>query len=184
MRIIGGARRGKLLFTPSNLSIRPTADRVRESIFNILADQILDANVLDMFAGTGAMGLEALSRGAQHAVFIDNQPAALALIKKNIQACRWNDRADIIRWDLRQNLKCIRSPKRPFTLVFVDPPYRSQSIPAVLRHLDNSRALGIETKVIIEHAPGDFPETWPDIYDLEDRRKYGKTLVSFFRIML
>lgn len=184
MRIIGGVRRGKKLFSPPDRSIRPTADRVREAIFNILAHRILGARVLDLFAGTGAMGLEALSRGAEHAVFIDNQPTALSLIKKNVQACGWTERTDVIRWNLGLNLKCIRSRMHPFNLVFIDPPYRSQMISEVLRHLDDSRALAGETQIIIEHASGDIPETWPAIFNLDDRRAYGKTLVSFFRIVL
>lgn len=184
MRIIGGTRRGKRLFTPRNRAIRPTADRVRESIFNILADRISDSRVLDLFAGTGAMGLEALSRGAKHAVFIDNYPAALMLIDRNIRACDWTDRADIIRWDLRRNLNCIQSPNESFTLVFIDPPYESQLIATILTHLDHSGTLAGEAWVIVEHGVNDIPKTGPDTFDLKDQRTYGKTLVSFFRYMV
>ena len=184
MRIIGGIRRGKRLHTPINQSIRPTSDRVRESIFNILAGHIAGARVLDLFAGTGAMGLEALSRDAEHVVFIENQPSALTLIDKNIRACGWSDRTEIIRWDLRHNLKCLHAIPRPFTLVFTDPPYGSQLIPTVFNHLHAFRSLRPGARVVVEHALDDTADVWPEVFDLEDRRTYGKTLVSFFRYMV
>jgi len=184
LRIIGGARRGKRLYSPRNLSIRPTGDRVRESIFNILAGRIVDSRALDLFAGTGAMGLEALSRGAKHAVFIDNHPAALVLIKKNIKVCGWTDRTEIIRWDPTRNLNCIKYPNELYSLVFIDPPYRSEMVPAILGHLDRSNALTSKTLVTVEHASTEILDDKISAFVLEDRRSYGKTLVSFFRYMV
>ncbi len=184
MRIIGGARRGKRLCSPRNLSIRPTADRVRESIFNILADRSSNSRVLDLFAGTGAMGLEALSRGAKHAVFIDNHPAALVLIKKNIEVCGWTDRTEIIRWDPTRNLNCIKYPNELYRLVFIDPPYRSEMVPTILGHLDRSNAMTSKALVIVEHASTKILDDKISAFVLEDRRSYGKTLVSFFRYMV
>jgi len=184
LRIIGGARRGKRLYSPRNLSIRPTADRVRESIFNILAGRIFDSRVLDLFAGTGAMGLEALSRGAKRAVFIDNHPAALVLIKKNIEVCGWTDRTEIIRWDPTRNLNCIKYRGELSSLVFIDPPYRSGLIPAILENLDCSNALESKALVTVEHASTEILDDKISTFVLEDRRSYGKTLVSFFRYMV
>ena len=140
--------------------------------------------MLDLFAGTGAMGVEALSRGAERAFFIDNHPAALALIEKNIRACGWTDLADIIRWDISRNLNCIKYPKELFGLVFIDPPYRSGLIPATLRHLDHSHALKNKAVVTVEHALTEILDMKIGTFMLEDQRAYGKTLVSFFRYML
>lgn len=184
MRIIGGIKRGKRLYTPRDREIRPTADRVRESIFNIISDRLGGAHVLDLFAGTGAMGLEALSRGAKRALFIDNTPAALALVDKNLTVCGWANRGQTLRWDIGRNLNCVRAWQPPFSLVFADPPYQSKLIPDMLRHLSTSRALVPGTPVIIEHARTDTIDPLPDCFVLDDERVYGKTLVSFFRFML
>ncbi len=184
MRIIGGVRRGKKLHTPQNRIIRPTADRVRESIFNILAHRVEAARVLDLFAGTGAMGLEALSRGAEHVLFVDHHPAALALIEKNIRACGWNDESDIVRWDILRNLNCIRTPPNQFDLVFIDPPYRLVSIATILGNLEHSHALKRKALVTVEHSHTEKLATEIGAFTLVDQRVFGKTLVSFFRNML
>ena len=184
MRIIGGTQRGKRLSSPGNFSIRPTADRVRESIFNILTGWVSDSRVLDLFAGTGAMGLEALSRGAKRAVFIDNHSAALVLIKKNIEVCGWTDRTEIIRWDPTRNLNCIKYPNELYRLVFIDPPYRSEMVPTILGHLDRSNALTSKALITVEHASTEILDDKISTFVLEDRRSYGKTLVSFFRYMV
>lgn len=184
MRIIGGSRRGKKLHRPRDLSIRPTADRVRESIFNIIQHRVPGAYVLDLFAGTGAMGLEALSRGAEQTVFIDNHPAALTLIKKNVRACRWETRARIIRWDITRELGCIRFPKVLYDLVFIDPPYLKNLAPRALEHLDRSLALAKEARVVVEHDRADSIDIDSTAFVLEDQRAYGKTLVSFLRYVI
>jgi 16S rRNA (guanine966-N2)-methyltransferase len=184
LRIIGGSRRGKKLYRPKGLSIRPTADRVRESIFNIIHRQITGASVLDLFAGTGAMGLEALSRGATCAAFIDNHPAALALIEKNIEICRWRQQTKTIRWDIRQNLNCIKSPPVLYDLVFIDPPYRLKIATTTLAHLNRAQVLTGSAIIIVEHARTDPINDDIDAFLLEDQRPYGKTLVSFLRYMV
>ena len=117
MRIIGGALRGKRLRSLGTYKIRPTADRLRESIFGILSYRVQDAIVLDLFAGTGALGIEALSRGSQFAVFIDNYKSAIFLIEQNIRLCFLEQKAKIIKWDITKNLKCIKSFAPPFNLV-------------------------------------------------------------------
>ena len=184
MRIIAGIKRGKRLFTPRDNAIRPTSDKVRESIFNIVSDQIQGAHVLDLFAGTGAMGIEALSRGAKNALFIDNSPSALALIRKNIETCEWDNRGRALRWDIVRNLNCIRDWQPPFTLVFADPPYQTQLVHNILSHLLASRALTTETPIIIEHGRSDTTDHLPDGFILDNERVYGKTLVSFFRFVV
>ena len=138
LRIIGGELKGKKLYTIPGTLIRPTADRLRESIFNILSYLVKEAVVLDLFAGTGALGIEALSRGADSAVFIDNNKKALSVIERNIQSCAVDNRSQIIRWDIVKNLNCINSVDSKFNLVFMDPPYNKGMIKPTLNNLHDS----------------------------------------------
>ena len=181
MRIIAGNLRGKKLYAPTGLETRPTADRLREAIFNIIAPVVRNAEVLDLFAGTGACALEALSRGATSAVMIDKARAALALLKRNIAACRLEQRATALRWDIVQNLHCLslRDISRPFNLVFADPPYNRNCIRPTLANLSRSSALAPEARVVIEHSPSESIPADLQGYALIDQRRYGKSLVSF-----
>ena len=184
LRIIGGGLRGKKLYTiPGNL-IRPTADRVRESIFNILSNLVKRAVVLDLFAGTGAFGIEALSRGAESAVFIDNSKTALSVVERNIQACAVDNMSQIIRWNIVKNLNCIRLIDSRFDLVFMDPPYNNGLIKPTLINLHDSGSLGNEACIVVEH---DYIEPIPETckqFELIDQRKYGKKLISFMRYVV
>ena len=184
MRIIGGDFKGKKLASLRGSATRPTADRVRESIFNITASIIQDTAVLDLFAGTGALGLEALSRGAASAVFIDSEIPAVKIIEKNIISCRVSDRARVIRWDIRRNLNCLSAAVPVFDLVFMDPPYHADLTTPALKHLIKQGILKNNAAVIVEHA-----STVPIIpgiagLKLTDQRIYGKTGVSFFRAVI
>ena len=108
MRIISGKLKGKKLSSPSNNKIRPTQDRIRESIFDIISSKVKGAIVLDLFAGSGSFGIEAISRGAKKAVFIDLYKNALALVYKNIISCKINHETKIIKWNILKNLSCIK----------------------------------------------------------------------------
>ena len=182
MRIIGGDLRGKKLATLRGTAIRPTADRTREAVFNIISAKVPGANVLDLFAGTGAFGLEALSRGAALAVFVDHAAGALAAIEKNIAACRMQDRARVMRWDILRNLNCLGSVSQGFDIVFLYPPYNCGAVIPTLRHLIQSEALAADATVIVEHAPSETIADLPDGLCLMDQRKYGKALISFLTI--
>ncbi|MFC1812924.1 16S rRNA (guanine(966)-N(2))-methyltransferase RsmD [Thermodesulfobacteriota bacterium] len=184
LRIIGGDLRGKKLHSIRGAKIRPTADRLRESIFNILGLRVRDTVVLDLFAGTGALGLEALSRGADSAVFIENDKGALSLIERNIRSCNFNDKARTIKWDIKKNLNCIKSTSPTFDLVFMDPPYNGKAIRPALLNLQRSGALEEDALIIVEHSPLEaIPE---DILELTvvDQRRYGKALVSFLNYVV
>src|SRR5438552_7753698 len=126
MRIVGGRLRGRALATPKLLAVRPTADRLREALFNILVhaygDPVAGARVLDLFAGTGALGLEALSRGAAFALFIDDAAEARALMRQNVEALGLGGTCRIFRRDATK--LGAAHPVEPFSLVFLDPPYR------------------------------------------------------------
>ena len=179
LRIISGSLRGKKLHTVRGMKVRPTADRLRESIFNILASRVPQAVVLDLFAGTGAFGIEAISRGAKYAVFVDSSREALSVIARNIEACAFSNRAKIIKWDIEKNLNCIKSFNPAFNLIFIDPPYNQNIINPSLLNLFKSGSLASGAWVVLEHAAAEPLQLEPGTFELEDQRKYGKTLVSF-----
>ncbi len=194
VRIIAGEFRGRKLKPIRGVRIRPTADRCREAIFNILSTGVQDARVLDLFAGTGALGLEALSRGARSALFLDNHRDSASVIEGNIRTCRVEGRARILRWNILRNLNCIKSMDPGFDLIFMDPPYRKNMVRPVLIHLLDSDALAPDARIVVEHAiseamPEAIPEEIPGTpgqapcFKLADQRRYGKTLVSFFDYM-
>ena len=180
MRIIGGRFKGKNLYSVPGASIRPSGGKLREAVFDITAGRIADARVLDLYAGTGAFGLEALSRGASRAVMIDSDARAITAIKKNIQLLGVEKHARCIRWDISKNLNCIQSVHPPFDLVFMDPPYKQAAVYDTLRHLSETRSLAADACVVIEHGvKTPFPEAFPPDFVAADRRKYGKSLVTF-----
>jgi len=181
LRIIGGGLKGKKLYTIPGTLIRPTADRLREAIFNILSYLVKDAVVLDLFAGTGALGIEALSRGAKFAVFIDDNKAALSVVERNIQSCIVDNKTQLIRWNIIKNLNCIKSVGLKFNLVFMDPPYNKNLIKPTLLNLHDSRSLGKDACIIIEHTPFEPIRGACKQFELTDQRKYGKKLISFMR---
>ncbi|NJL59675.1 MAG: 16S rRNA (guanine(966)-N(2))-methyltransferase RsmD [Desulfobacteraceae bacterium] len=179
MRIISGQWRGKTLRSVKGMATRPTSDRVRESLFNILSLRIRDANVLDLFAGTGALGIEALSRGAKSAVFVDESKEALSVIRKNLEDCRLQNNARVIRWNIALNLNCLKAYEKKFDLVFMDPPYHSGLIAPALTHLTAENCLADSACIVIEHDISEtISEAICDFY-LADQRKYGRTFVSF-----
>jgi 16S rRNA (guanine966-N2)-methyltransferase len=159
--------------------VRPTANRLREAIFNILAGRVEKAVVLDLFAGTGALGIEALSRGAQSAVFVDNSKSAIAILKKNIRYCAIQETATIIKWDVLKNLKFIKSFDPAFDLVFLDPPYNKDCIKPVLNNLYRNGTLEKGACLVIEHSEYEpVPKEIP-VFNITDERRYGRSLVSF-----
>lgn len=178
MRVVGGRLRGRKLLPIRGSAIRPTADRVREAVFNIIAPEIRGAQVLDLFAGTGAMGIEALSRGASSAIFIDTRKASLAVVRRNIDLLGLGNQSRVILWDAARNLNCLRTGTPEIDLVFMDPPYHRDLATPALAHLARCGALMPGALIVVEHADSDpLPEqTMP--YVLTDLRRYGKTFVS------
>ena len=184
LRIISGNLRGKKLQAVRGRQVRPTADRLRESIFNILSSRVHEAIVLDLFAGTGALGIEAISRGAECAVFIDSSPGALAVIARNIEACAYSRLTKVIKWDISKNLNCIKSSSPPFNLIFIDPPYNRNIIKAALRNLYRSNSVAKGAYVVIEHAAAEPIPANLEAFEIDHQRKYGKTLVSFLNYVV
>ncbi|MDA8166056.1 MAG: 16S rRNA (guanine(966)-N(2))-methyltransferase RsmD [Desulfobacteraceae bacterium] len=180
MRIIAGTARGRRLAAPARTKgkppIRPTADRAREALFSILGPAVAGARVLDLFAGTGALGLEALSRGAAYAVFVDRNREAVALIRENIRLCGFDDRALLIQRDLAKGLGFLAELAAPdFSLVFFDPPYGTGMAARLVVELKKGKGLATGAIVVAEDAPGEELPQASGTLRLFDRRRYGDT---------
>lgn len=179
VRVIGGRLRGKKLHSVPGMRTRPTANRVRESVFNILAAEVKGMKVLDLFAGTGVLGLEALSRGAKYAVLVDYHRQALSVIRRNIASCGLDDAARVLRCDLRRDVNWQSAFGEGFQLVFMDPPYNRGFVNSTLACLHTSQLLEKDAIVTVEHSPQEPIGDDVSPFVLKDQRKYGKTLVSF-----
>jgi 16S rRNA (guanine966-N2)-methyltransferase len=183
MRIVAGKFRGKQLTSPEDNSIRPTADRVRESIFNILASRLGPSfeglRVLDLFAGTGALGLEALSRGAAHVVFVDTGAEARGLIRDHIEAFGAGGVAKLLRRDAT-NLGPAGT-MGPVDLVFLDPPYGMGLGEQALVSLRDGSWLKPETLLVLEES-SDAAIRLPPGFTLDDRRDYGAAAIHFVSV--
>lgn len=176
MRIISGQSRGRKLKTLEGMNTRPTADRVKESLFNIIGNNIVDSKVLDLFAGSGALGLEALSRGASECVFVDSSKDAINIIKENIKLCRQEVNSRVINDDYMLALKLVSNKK--FDFIFVDPPYSKGIEIKVLENVEN--ILADEGIVIVETDQADILPDEVNNLIKYDARKYGRTIISFF----
>lgn len=140
--------------------------------------------MLDLFSGTGAFGIEALSRGARQAVFVEKARAALSVIKRNIQACALENQAQVIQWDIARNLNCLQRILLRYDLVFMDPPYNRDMIQMGLSNLSHSDCINPGGCIVVEHSASEpIPEN-TGRFAVLDRRKYGKTLVTFLTNVL
>ncbi len=175
LRVAGGVARGIPLAEPRGHRLRPTSGRVREAIFNILGDLVVDARVLDCYAGTGALGIEALSRGAAEAVFIESHPAACRAILDSLARTGFNDRATVFRGKLPAALNSVVGP---FNMVLLDPPYDDTTIDETLLRLAPLLADG--GIVVYEHRSRYNPPEYPAGLRLVERRVYGDTAVAMY----
>ena len=182
MRIIGGNSRGTKLYTLEGLNTRPTLDKVREAIFNILQNNIRDTVVLDLFAGSGAVGLESISRGAKKAILCDNNKQAIQIINKNAQKMRVEDKVQILCIDYENFLS---NTQEKFDFIYIDPPYNTDYISNSIK-LINDRNLLAEEGIII--AETDEEERVKDEIDklktsinIYDTRKYGRARLICMR---
>lgn len=182
MRITGGQARGRLLTSLKGLNIRPTSELVKESIFNLVGQDLTSLKILDLFAGTGSLGIEALSRGASWALFIDNSQQAIKLINKNLKLCGYEPTGAILKRNLINELP-LKNPlmKKRFDLVFIDPPYNKSLIPPVLRELSDKELLSTPAVVVAEFSKF---ETLPSIsgkLQLVNNKVYGETQINIYR---
>jgi 16S rRNA (guanine966-N2)-methyltransferase len=153
-------------------------------MFNILSHEVRNAGVLDLFAGTGVLGIEALSRGAKFAVFLDQFKGAISVIKQNIRSCKLEEKTKIIRWNIRYGLSCLKTGPFEFDLVFMDPPYNRGDIRPTIENLHKSGCLKVGSTIVIEHSSGEPISVDETDFSLIDQRRYGKTLVTFLGYMV
>jgi len=179
MRIISGISKGRRLVAPKNQAVRPTSDRVKESIFNILGDKVEGKVILDLFAGTGNLGIEALSRGAKKALFVEKGRQALRLIQRNLSQLGMKERSEILPRDVSRAIGILEQRGEPFDLILMDPPYEKGLIRETLSKLYSHRIYHKDSILVIEH---DRREPIPEVVEgwtLSRQRKIGNTLISF-----
>ena len=182
MRVVGGTARGRRLLTPGDRSIRPTADRVKEALFNILAGHLGSFDglrVLDLFAGTGNLGIEALSRGAASALFVDSGRESLQLVRRNLELVGFTSRSRVMARDVLIGIKQIDTGDEQFELVFLDPPYARGIAEQALTALAHSRLLADDAVVVAETSARETLDERFGPLRCYDRRVYGDTAVSF-----
>ena len=175
LRIIGGTARGRRLSGPGDLRLRPTAERVREAYFNIVAPVVADAVFLDLFAGTGCMGIEALSRGAREAHFVENHPAAARLIRHNLELAGLKGQARVHRVEV---MRWLAAGQVRGDLIFIDPPYAKGHAVAALAAVSALLAPG-GSAVAETGSREDLPGRVGDLV-MTRRERYGDTILSFF----
>lgn len=180
MRIIAGALKGRVL-APVQGRTRPTAAKVREAIFNILGPVVPEAQVLDLFAGTGALGIEALSRGAVRAVFVEDHPGVLKALAHNLETLGLKDRSRVLPLPVAAALRQLAAQGARFGLVFLDPPYGGGAAAATLGALAGSSLLLPEAWVVAEHSRRETLPESAGILALSTLRRYGDTQVAIYR---
>lgn len=180
MRIIGGRARGTKLYTLEGVTTRPTLDRVKESIFNIIQSEIEKITFLDLFAGSGAIGLEAISRGAEKAILCDKDKCAIEIIKKNIEKTHSENKVEIYNMDFE---KCLEKIQDKIDIIYIDPPYKTDFIFKALQKIEISKILKHDTKIILE--TDDEERILKQIQELKfeviDNRKYGIAHIIFLK---
>lgn len=181
MRIIGGTARGTKLYTLPGLETRPTLDRVKESVFNIIQKYIQDSYVLDLFAGSGAIGLEMLSRGAQKVVLCDKSFDAIKIIKKNIIKTHMEEKVELYNTDFKTCIEKVKNQK--FDLIYLDPPYNTNYIEKSLRLIKEYKILKDEGIIILETDDETriLKEMENIDVEIKDKRKYGRASIIFLK---
>lgn len=181
MRVTGGRLKGRELFGPKSAQIRPMRDQVRTALFNILENVIEDSLFLDLFAGTGSVGIEALSRGARHAVFVDDSAQAVKIIHKNLQQLELMKQATIYQEDVFRLLESLRKREKRFDLVFVGPPYGKGLAGRTLEKISELNVLNPDAIVVTEIFKKETVQDRYGALELFDERLYGDNRMKFYR---
>ena len=183
MRVISGTARGLYLIAPKGLKIRPTGDRMKEDLFNILTPLLQKAVFLDMYCGSGAIGIEALSRGAKAAIFVDTSKEAIAATEANLLKARLEDRSEILHMSANQALQKLQSQNRVFDIIFMDPPYDSEELSASLDFMAKRDFLAEDGIIVIE-SPMDV--RLPDCFEIPEisiyrQKQYTQMQFVFYK---
>lgn len=178
MRIIAGSARGRTFDAPEGRSTRPTLDRVREAMFGMIQFDVQGANVLDLFAGSGALGLEALSRGAEHAVFCDIERSVCRLIGRNVSKLGFDERSEVFCSDALRLIDRLSAEGRRFSIVLLDPPYESGLYVPALTALASSGVLEEGCIILAEHSNKSAPDFSACPFETGKPRRYGDAAVT------
>ena len=192
MRILAGEARGRVLHSPTGRVTRPTDSRSREALFNILGERVVGARILDLYAGTGAIGLEALSRGAQCCTFVEQNIAATNAIRANIKMCNWQENAQVWQTSVKSALHRMQDQSGQFEIIFADPPFtdarillelenRVDTLSALLHNVGELSARDSSALLIVQHhfkAKVDLSAR----FELQKSRRAGESLLSFFEV--
>ena len=181
MKIIAGALKGRRLVTPRGVTTRPTADQVRIALMDTLTPRLPDARVLDLFAGAGGVGLEALSRGAGHATFVERDPRAVAALRQNIEALGVGALAHVRRGDVLRELPALYRAGERFDIVFLDPPYEAGLVDRTLEALGGGGLLLSEGLVVAQHFTKRAPAAAIGALAMFRTRRFGETTLTFYR---
>lgn len=180
MRVIAGTAKGTKLKAPSGSSVRPTADRVKEALFSILGSRIIGADFIDFYAGSGAVGIEALSRGAESCTFVENSKKNILFIKDNLTKTKLENRSRVICADVKKALRRLEGEAVRGEIVFLDPPYLIPDLHLIVGPLLYSAVINDCGLIIVEHAWKN--RKWLDKLPLTKQKKYGDTCLSFFEL--
>ncbi|MBR1743627.1 MAG: 16S rRNA (guanine(966)-N(2))-methyltransferase RsmD [Lachnospiraceae bacterium] len=182
MRVIAGSAKRKSLVCPSGKDTRPTTDRIKETLFNMLQPEISsDTRFLDLFSGSGGIGIEALSRGAKRCIFVERGREALRCIRKNLENTGFSEKAQVLSMDVMQALKYLSGREEPFDIIFLDPPYEAGFEDAVIPFLMSSALVSPNTLVILETSSGGMKKVeTADYYQYLERCKNYKTNCHLF----
>ncbi|MGG1599304.1 16S rRNA (guanine(966)-N(2))-methyltransferase RsmD [Paenibacillus naphthalenovorans] len=181
MRVISGSAKGRPLKAVPGMGTRPTTDKVKEAVFSMIGPYFDGGQVLDLFAGTGGLSIEALSRGMDRAVLTDMDKKAIDTIRHNLQSTGFSDRAEIYRNDAFRAIKALSKREARFDLVFVDPPYKLKIIGELLEQLQQSGLLAGEARVVVEHDAQDRHEESYGMLEQVRRAEYGDTAITIYQ---
>lgn len=183
MRIIGGDAKGRRIYSPKKNKIRPTSDGIKESLFNIL-QEVSGKSFLDLFAGCGNVGLEAISRGAAKVVFVEKNPVMVNAIKRNLLELGIQNKYQILETEAARGIKKLQGKSERFDFIFADPPYEKGFVREIFQNLGDGEMISSEGVLIFQHSVREnMPETLTGTFMLTDQRRYGDTLISFFKKM-
>jgi 16S rRNA (guanine966-N2)-methyltransferase len=184
VRIIAGISRGRRVTVPGVPGVRPTLSRIREPLFTMLGEDLVEGDVLDLFAGSGALGIEALSRGARHAVFVDENPLCLRAIRENLERCGFQSQTEVLRGRLPSAFRIVgRALPRKADIVLLDPPYGGVKKASMLESMHRFSLLKENARIVFEHFHKDVFTTIPAGFFVEKQRRYGDTSLTFFRYL-
>ena len=182
LRVISGKARGLKLDTPKNQDVRPTTDRVKESLFNMINSYIMDSNILDLFAGTGSLGIECLSRGAKNCVFVDKSKDSINIVRSNVKKARVENESTILNVDFKDAVKRLSTQNQKFDVIFMDPPYYENMFIECLKSIDEFNLLDEDGIIVVEHDTKDLFEDSIGRLNKSREKKYGNTTLTFYKL--